>query len=1222
MNRYIKLLGISLAICGSLLCWQNASATSYRSEIDEKARDTGYVNSCFENLKAKISLGNYKKPDDMLSKSSSKYPNIGLVGQELSCKDLINNTVRADASKLNPSLPEKMAELKQLGYKESATTGNQLGKTSCAQFPFSYAAWGADYVGLAYTHSICIKETSNGFESYIEKNGDLASTAFPLKFDTKKKGQITITRLMPEVVYDEGKTTMFGTGKYRKTFDPIVFSNYTDAASILASIGDGINRALSSDVDKPLGYLVGSELIDSASVKMLAADVLKTTAFTSGILGILAPLPGIIIGVNSVVNSAIYTFVPTCDGYQATTDPEHPVECTYSLADGFGVEVTSSGLSDTEFEKETSKDQVLTNFSKGKYTSISVNQMDTVQLSPIEVYELYQYYLTELVGSGAPTCTKDKHVSSYGEQFTLWWPAANEYNENCYVVLKYDMDSTKVYGVKNLTNRLFGEVITLGDMQSQLKDLAKTLHTMAPSTTIGTVTSLDEDVASTYDPGDMSVEDRCWDSGIEGQSWLLCPTQTNLNEFVKIADKAIPKMLQVNQDLYNNDSPTKIAWDIMVGIANTLMIIILLVVVFSQLTGLGIDNYGIKKILPKLVVMAILVNLSFIICQIAVDLSNILGEGLQGMFEQIGNSVLGGDVGNMDRFVDYVISVAYALVGVGTFVGPVAAIAYNGGGPMVTVLIVLTLISIVAAILVFLAMLGARMIIIIFCVAVSPVAFTLYILPNTNKYFKKWFDLIKAALIIYPLCGAVLGLSYLIKAMVLESDSKEPLMYIVGVLAPFLPFFMLPTLLKGMLSILGAVGGAISSMGNAFKSGASSGAGTVSDIAKQSAGYQNAVSERARDRQWRNATRIVNRNARKKSLTPKEMRQGERAQQVIDKMNAEDTSALQAFYAEQYKNKGLKDLTNEFEKELAGFDSSAKDAKQRRNRIDAISNLMVQREGKDGVNKIVDIVSKGVRTFDTNGQVVSEDRVGLNEGQFMVLRDNMMVNRDFNTLMQKNGATAKMIKELGKGGSFRDYVVSATADGPLDSAKDLANQSKAETRNIVDTMNDIAGRVIEGGWRSVSPSEKEALLNVVQARDSIVNHPTEAIKDAVHNDLKKLQIWEGFNPSLPPLPQDTSGSPSAGDGGGGGAQGGQAATTQTMPSDGVAQEGQSFNISHNDQGATQAVSQTAAGGGGATEAEIPEEELYDEYDDVPESEEYEEYEEYFDPTTGEWYTNL
>ena len=69
-------------------------------------------------------------------------------------------------------------------------------------------------------------------------------------------------------------------------------------------------------------------------------------------------------------------------------------------------------------------------------------------------------------------------------------------------------------------------------------------------------------------------------------------------------------MFQLTADIFNTGGSTYQIWQSLLTFANTGMIIILLVIVFSQLTGYGIDNYGIKKMLPKLIVTAILINLS------------------------------------------------------------------------------------------------------------------------------------------------------------------------------------------------------------------------------------------------------------------------------------------------------------------------------------------------------------------------------------------------------------------------------------------------------------------------------------------------------------------------------------------------------------------------------------------------------------------------------------
>ena len=82
-------------------------------------------------------------------------------------------------------------------------------------------------------------------------------------------------------------------------------------------------------------------------------------------------------------------------------------------------------------------------------------------------------------------------------------------------------------------------------------------------------------------------------------------------------------------------SPIHVVWTYLRNITNIIFVIFFLIVIYSQITGIGISNYGIKRTLPRIIIAAILVNLSYLICILAVDVSNILGVGFRGIFESI-----------------------------------------------------------------------------------------------------------------------------------------------------------------------------------------------------------------------------------------------------------------------------------------------------------------------------------------------------------------------------------------------------------------------------------------------------------------------------------------------------------------------------------------------------------------------------------------------------------
>ena len=392
---------------------------------------------------------------------------------------------------------------------------------------------------------------------------------------------------------------------------------------------------------------------------------------------------------------------------------------------------------------------------------------------------------------------------------------------------------------------------------------------------------LNPDVTYSFSVGEIKVSsaeeamtpagsvDPCWNAGLDSMGWVICPTINNLKYTAGPLESMVESWLTVEPELYNSDSPTHTVWEIMRNIANVVMIVLLLMVIFSQLTGYGIDNYGIKKMLPRLITMAILINLSFVICDIAIDLSNILGVGLRNMFGSIGESITGGEVGNL---VEAGVTALFAIAGVAGAVAPtgleIVMLAGGGAeaGTMVAIVIVLALVVVVAALLLFFVMLGARMVMIILCVAVAPVAFALYIMPNTQNLFKKWWGIFKAALIIFPICGALGGISVLIKAMVWTTDGIHLWMMVVGIIAPFLPFFLLPMLLKNAISALGQVGGALTSMGNRFMGSTRGAVNTVrgSERFKESMQYaqSTAAAERARRIMRRMDERGGPRNAR------------------------------------------------------------------------------------------------------------------------------------------------------------------------------------------------------------------------------------------------------------------------------------------------------------------------------------------------------------------------
>ena len=199
-------------------------------------------------------------------------------------------------------------------------------------------------------------------------------------------------------------------------------------------------------------------------------------------------------------------------------------------------------------------------------------------------------------------------------------------------------------------------------------------------------------------------------------------------------------------------------WSKIRDYANILFVVFFLFVIYSQMTGYGLDNYGIKRILPKLIVGVIVVNASFYICGLLVDLSNVVGSSA---FNFVSTAAVGdipaGDWSNSDSgWINKIAGLALVLT-VGYFA-------------LAAVISMLLFVVITAVTTIFL--LGVREAIIIMCIVLSPLAFVAMIMPNTEGLYKKWWSAFKAALMVYPMVGLVYGASNL-AARILGSGLKE-----------------------------------------------------------------------------------------------------------------------------------------------------------------------------------------------------------------------------------------------------------------------------------------------------------------------------------------------------------------------------------------------------------------------------------------------------------------
>ena len=285
--------------------------------------------------------------------------------------------------------------------------------------------------------------------------------------------------------------------------------------------------------------------------------------------------------------------------------------------------------------------------------------------------------------------------------------------------------------------------------------------------------------------------------GLAESGWFICPVMTLMGGIADQAYNTISMFLDISPKIFSDDSSTggaKQAWSFFRDIANVIFVLLFLWVIFSQVSSIGISNYGIKKILPKLIVGAILINLSFYLCQLAIDLSNILGYSLKEIIESAASQIGGGTV-------DWSAIVLSGLAAVGTAIFAFLAI----GGPV--------LLSTLLVLLAILVTLIVRQAVIILLVAISPLAFAAWLLPNTEVLFKKWVSTFRGLLVIFPVISLLYGAGKLAGAILV--NTSEPLMQIAAMAAPILPLGATPFVLKSSLNSLGSIGAKLGGLNSA-----------------------------------------------------------------------------------------------------------------------------------------------------------------------------------------------------------------------------------------------------------------------------------------------------------------------------------------------------------------------------------------------------------------------
>jgi len=226
------------------------------------------------------------------------------------------------------------------------------------------------------------------------------------------------------------------------------------------------------------------------------------------------------------------------------------------------------------------------------------------------------------------------------------------------------------------------------------------------------------------------------------QSFLNLLTKLILKPIIWVLAHFIAFAININNQLFSpNNAFIQDGWRVSRDVANLGFVLIIIIIAFA--TILRIESYGIKKTLAKLIIVALLVNFSMMICAAIFDIANIF---MKTFIDRLGDAdgvanklaeVFG--VSNVANPTDQTgietgaqeIGQKFAQIDAGS------SLANLTTGP---IFIVIFFVIIIITLAVLFIMLLIRYVWLGLLIILSPLAWLCSILPATANWWKTWWN--------------------------------------------------------------------------------------------------------------------------------------------------------------------------------------------------------------------------------------------------------------------------------------------------------------------------------------------------------------------------------------------------------------------------------------------------------------------------------------------------
>lgn len=194
----------------------------------------------------------------------------------------------------------------------------------------------------------------------------------------------------------------------------------------------------------------------------------------------------------------------------------------------------------------------------------------------------------------------------------------------------------------------------------------------------------------------------------------------------------------------------QIGWTLVRDLTNLFFVVVLLIIAFGTILRLG-DNYSIKKLLPKVLIMAVLVNFSLVIAGLLIDASQVIMLTFVAAFDES----VGFNLFNTLGIKDATSIKTFANTGTATeLISTLTSVFVTN--LMAILFLFISMFTIVVMTLIFVARIVALWILLV----LAPLPYVLFAFPRLKQYATMWWTEFTKYLIIGPVMAFFLWLAF------------------------------------------------------------------------------------------------------------------------------------------------------------------------------------------------------------------------------------------------------------------------------------------------------------------------------------------------------------------------------------------------------------------------------------------------------------------------------